>query len=229
MTRHNHKTGLLVPGRHNHYSLQFVAMCTPSAKYGYFGEVKVISCFRNRISPIFIWPVGENSIELWPLSSFFTHNDVKTPSVAVVITKRMFHQSCCQTGKQWQVAHISPAQAKWASKWDKAARQKWHIQRWQLFSPGNNGFDRCPACFTAADWDRDPKKKCVIKYTISSWCKKTRGFRRPRHISNLPFTRKCDGSTQHARRALCFDTSRIQLLDPKAPLVHTRTLSENGH
>lgn len=55
MTEHNHKTGLLVPDKHDHHSLQFVVMYTPSAsaEYEQVGEVKVISCFRNRISPSF--------------------------------------------------------------------------------------------------------------------------------------------------------------------------------
>lgn len=49
-------------------------------------------------------------------------------------------------------------------------RGKWHIWRWQFFSPGNNGFDRCPTCFSAVN--RDPK--CAIIDTISShWEKKT--------------------------------------------------------
>lgn len=83
---------------------------------------------------------------------FSTQNDVKTLSGTITFSQNVFHQSHGQAGKQWQVAHISPAQAKWASKWDKAERQKWHIRRWQLFTPGNNGFDRRPACFSAVDW-----------------------------------------------------------------------------
>lgn len=159
------KLVLLVANQHDHSSLQVVGMYAPSAsaEYESFGEVKGIPCFRMRISPHLFLICGWKYRDSWLLSSFSTRNDVKTPSVADDIAGRMFHQFHCQTGKQWQVAHISPARAKWASKWDKAARQKWHIQRWQLFSPGNNGFDRCPACFTAADWDRDEKKKVCDK------------------------------------------------------------------
>lgn len=47
MTGHNRKTGLLVPDEHDHYSLQFPV----TMHYESFGEVKVISCFGNRISP----------------------------------------------------------------------------------------------------------------------------------------------------------------------------------
>lgn len=120
MTGHNHKTGLLVPSERGHYSIQFVVKNSPLS-WMWIVWRKVISCFRNRINHVLFWSEGENSVDSWPLSSFCTHNDVKTPSVAVVVTERMFHQSRCQMGKKWQVAHISPARAKWASKWDKAA------------------------------------------------------------------------------------------------------------
>lgn len=83
---------------------------------------------------------------------FWPQTDARTLSVAITFSVTVFHQSHSQTGRQWQVAHISPAWAKWASKWDKAERQKWHIWRWQLFTPGNNSFDRCPACFAVVDW-----------------------------------------------------------------------------
>ncbi|KAI9542477.1 hypothetical protein NQZ68_019159 [Dissostichus eleginoides] len=42
-------------------------------------------------------------------------NDVKTLSVNIIFSQNVFHQSNGQTGEHWQVAHISPARAKWAS------------------------------------------------------------------------------------------------------------------
>lgn len=60
----------------------------------------------------------------WPF--FSAQNDVKTLSVAITFPQNVFHQSHGLTGRRWQVAHISPARAKWASKWDKAETKVTH-------------------------------------------------------------------------------------------------------
>lgn len=219
------KLVLLVANQHDRSSLQVVGMYAPaaSAEYESFGEVKGIPCFKMRISPHLFLICGWKYRDSLPLSSFSTRNDVKTPSVADVIAGRMFHQFRCQTGKQWQVAHISPARANGPVSGTRQ-RDKSDTYRGDSFSHLGIMVLIGVLLVSPLQTETETKKKCVIKCTISSWCKKTRGFRRPRHISNLPFTKKHDGSTQYARRVLCFDTSRIQLLDPKAPLVHTHTL-----
>lgn len=198
---------------------------------------------------------------LFVVSFFFPstkQNDVKSLSVAITFPGNVSHQSCCQTGKQWQVAHISPARAKWASKWDKAERRKWHMRRWQLFTPGNNGFDRCPACCGRCrpgeekkwrkkkEGTRGKKKKkekrCVIIHTISSRCKKRPGAFASRGTSAgsvnsppPPFPKKKKKlSTFHQeasgrrKEKPSFDTWRTQLLGPEAVLVHTRCPTEDG-